>query len=247
VIASWQFNDDPQPLELMGVRHANGQLFNRLDEVDCPKRRGEIFNEYLSVRFALHEYNSYEKDARRSLRNSYVRYLRGWAADSNTVEGAVLKSWVHSRFGIEPTYHREHLLGQSEAEDYQYLQDCVKGRTRTNAIDAQLDALFEFCQYEIRRRWRQERWLTLYRGTWEADQYPTLERDGKRSLVRLNNLNSFTADEQMAWEFGSTVWKVRIPAVKIFFFSDLLPNSILRGEEEYLVLGGEYWVERVLF
>jgi NAD+--dinitrogen-reductase ADP-D-ribosyltransferase len=63
----------------------------------------------------------------------------------------------------------------------------------------------------------------------------------------MNNISSFTSDRECAWEFGSTVWEARIPMAKIFFFSDLLPDSILRGEQEYLVIGGEYRVRRLLY
>jgi NAD+--dinitrogen-reductase ADP-D-ribosyltransferase len=37
-----------------------------------------------------------------------------------------------------------------------------------------------------------------------------------------------------------------VPLVKVFFFSRLLPESILKGEEEYLVIGGDYRVRTVL-
>jgi len=64
--------------------------------------------------------------------------------------------------------------------------------------------------------------------------------------VRLNNLNSFTPDQERAFEFGSTVWQTRVPLVKIVFFSRLLPSPILKGEYEFLVLGGAYRVKTVL-
>ena len=57
---------------------------------------------------------------------------------------------------------------------------------------------------------------------------------------------SFTSDEERAWEFGSTVWEVHVPLGKIFFYNDLLPGSIMKGEGEYLVIGGEYRVRRVM-
>ena len=66
-------------------------------------------------------------------------------------------------------------------------------------------------------------------------------------IVRMNNISSFTSDRECAWEFGSTVWEVRVPLAKVFFFSDLLPDSILRGEQEFLVIGGEYVVRKLLF
>lgn len=52
---------------------------------------------------------------------------------------------------------------------------------------------------------------------------------------------------EVAWEFGSTAWEVKIPLPKIVFFSGLLPNSLLRGESEYLVLGGYYKVRNLLY
>ena len=70
--------------------------------------------------------------------------------------------------------------------------------------------------------------------------------DRRERIVRLNNLCSFIPDEERAFEFGSTVWRARVPLVKVFFFSRLLPESILKGEEEYLVIGGDYRVRTVL-
>ena len=61
----------------------------------------------------------------------------------------------------------------------------------------------------------------------------------------MNSLVSFTSDEERAWEFGDTVWEIRAPLAKIFFFNGLLPNSIMKGEGEYMVIGGEYRVRVV--
>ena len=63
----------------------------------------------------------------------------------------------------------------------------------------------------------------------------------------MNNLSSFTSERECAWEFGSTVWETSVPTAKIFFFSGLLPDSILKGEDEYLVIGGEYRVKELLY
>jgi len=57
---------------------------------------------------------------------------------------------------------------------------------------------------------------------------------------------AFTSDEERAWEFGSTVWAVRVPICKIVFYTGLLPGSIMQGEGEYIVIGGDYLVSRVL-
>lgn len=67
------------------------------------------------------------------------------------------------------------------------------------------------------------------------------------TLITLNNLSSFSSDKEIAWEFGSLVWKVQVPIAKIVFFSGLLPSSLLQGENEYLVLGGDYRVERLRY
>ncbi len=248
VIASRHFNDHPQLLEVQGVRQANRFLFRKLDGIGSPEERGEVFNDYMSVKFQLHHWQDQRTDtARKSLKNSYLRYLRGWMMDSNSVEGAVLKGWVESRMGIVPTYHRARIEGIHTEAYYQYAVDRTKGSARTNAINSQLDLLYEFCQYELAHRFPGERWATLYRGTCDADEYDAVEEINRREkIVRFNNLVSFTSDEERAWEFGSTVWEIRAPLAKVFFFSDLLPNSIMKGEGEYLIIGGEYRVRRVM-
>jgi NAD+--dinitrogen-reductase ADP-D-ribosyltransferase len=245
-VAGQDFQDNPCDLHIGRVRDENRRFFTLLDATPELARRGEIFHEYLSVQFALHQWQDHQHSARSCLRNSYVRFLRGWAVDSNSIEGAVLKGWVHSRIGIPPTFHGESLTTPESFEGYAI--DRLKGCSRTNAIESQLDLLFEFSQYELARRHPGERWLTLYRGTFDGDSYdkPTIA-GSNQPIVRMNNISSFTSDRECAWEFGSTVWEVRVPLTKIFFFSDLLPESILRGEQEFLVIGGEYRVRKLLY
>jgi NAD+--dinitrogen-reductase ADP-D-ribosyltransferase len=246
VLARQDFQENPGDLHIGRVREENRRLFALLEAEPAQSRRGEIFHEYLSVQFALHQWQEHQRSARSCLRNSYVRFIRGWAVDSNSMEGAVLKGWVHSRIGIAPTFHGESLAAPESFENYSI--DRIKGSSRTNAIESQLDLLFEFCQYELARRHPGERWLTLYRGTCDSTSYENLTAAGSnKTIVRMNNLSSFTSDRECAWEFGSTVWQVRVPLTKIFFFSDLLPESILRGEQEYLVIGGEYEVRKLLY
>jgi len=248
VIASSEFNETPRPLELDGVVATNRSFFKKLDETEDPKRRGEIFNEYMSVRFNLHEWGDYESAARSSIRNSYLRFLCAWGLDSNSVEGAVLKGWVESRMGIRPTFHKVKLTAIHSDEDYIYAHDRMKGSARTNAIFSQFDVMYEFCQYELRRRAECGEKIVVYRGTNDADEYQVKETGPKRSFcVRMNNLCSFTTDREKAWEFGSTVWRTEVPTCKIMFFSGLLPDSILRGENEFMVIGGDYWVKELLY
>jgi NAD+---dinitrogen-reductase ADP-D-ribosyltransferase len=247
VIASRHFAEDPRPLELQGVRDSNRFLFQALDQEPDPARRGQKFHDWLSVRFQLHHWEAQATDtARRSLKNSYVRFLRGWGVDSSSIEGAVLKSWVESRIGLPPTYHKGRIEGV-ESEAYQlYAADRTRGSARTSAILDQLDLLYEFGQYELARRRPGERWVTLWRGVHEEEERDVLERKGTRDLVvRLNALASFTEDREAAWEFGYAVWEARVPLAKVFFFPGLLPASLLKGEGEWLVIGGEYDVRRL--
>lgn len=245
VIGSRHFNDNPQPLELIGVRQGNCFLFNKLETVHSPEERGEIFNDYMSVKFQLHQWQSQASDkARKSIKNSYLRFLRGWMMDSSSVEGAVLKGWVESRIGLRTTFHRARIGSIHSDEYYRFAYDRMKGSERSNAINSQLDILFEFAQYELAKRFPGEQYIKLYRGVFDEDEHEMVEVTGKRErIVRLNNLSSFTSHEERAWEFGFTVWEVLVPICKIFFFNELLPNSILKGEGEFMVIGGEYRVK----
>lgn len=248
-IASTGFNTHPLAIRIAGVRSSNGSLFDKLEKTEEAAERARIFHEYLCVKFNLHHWNEYAGKARKSLRNSYVRFLNGWGMESNSIEGAVLKSWVGSRFGILPTYHRGPLRNHGDGvEDERYAYDRMRGRARTNAIDAQLDLLYEYCQYELKRCWPGETIRTLFRGTNDPEEHVLRKAgSGRRSVVRLNNLVSFTADRERAWEFGSTVWRASVATSKIFFFSNLLGSSVLQGEAEYLVIGGDYEVEELIY
>lgn len=247
-LASTEYNEHPEPIKLLGVRRENRVFFETLDQTDEPIRRGEIFNEYMSVKFHLHEWEQYQRSARKSLRNNYLKFIRNWGIDSNTASGAVLKSWVESRIGIEPSFHKERLGQDLEGARYHYQKDVIKGSSETSAINLQFDLLFEYCQYELGRRFQEQKWVTLYRGTHDPEEYEIIGNQEKgRCCVRLNNLSSFTSDKERAWEFGSTVWKVKVPLYKVFFFSGLLPDNLLRGEDEFIVIGGHYQVGNLLY
>jgi NAD+--dinitrogen-reductase ADP-D-ribosyltransferase len=247
VIASREFNDAPRPLEIQGVAAANRFLWAALDRLDDPAARARTFDDWLSVRFQLHQWEAQATAlARRSLRNSYLRFLRGWGHDANSVEGAVLKGWVESRMGIPPTFHAGRIPRMESQEYERFARDRMLGMARTSAIFDQLDLVYTFTQHELRRRLPGERWLTLWRGQHDAAEHELLEAIGKREqVVRLNNLCSFTDDPERAWEFGSTVWEARIALPRIFCVSWFFPG-VLRGEREVLVIGGETRVRRLL-
>ncbi len=154
--------------------------------------------------------------------------LRGWGFDSSGREGAVLKGWVESRFGLAVQYHQGN-----------FAFDRCKGLYGTNALESQLDLVYTYCQYELALSHSQQSHLTLYRGVNALDEYRVLERDGKRAVVLMNNVSSFTHSRERADEFGDYVIEARVPLVKVLAYYDLLPK-LLRGEGEFLVVGGVY-------
>lgn len=209
------------------------------------KVRGQIFHDFMDVRFQLHQWQrEISKNSRKSLKNSYLRFLRGWLFDSNSLEGAVLKGWVESRLGLMPTFHRLPISSPHSNEYNLYRVERMKGVARTSAIFSQLDLLYEYVQYELRRTSVNQKALTLYRGVNDFEEHPVIEKTGKKTcLIQLNNLNSFTDDFEKAWEFGTRVLRTHIPLTKIFFLCGILPKALFRGENEYLVIGGTYEVE----
>lgn len=245
IIASRHYNQSPQPLEIQGVRHDQRVLLEKLAPVTGHEARGALFHDFMDVRFQLHQWQREDSPtSRKSLKNSYLRFLRGWQFDSNSVEGAVLKSWVESRFGLLPTFHREPINDFDSTAYFQYSHDCMRGAIRTNAILAQLDLLYEFVQHELASMFPDTSHLTLYRGIYDFSEHKIIEKTGKNQyILQLNNLNSFTLDFERAWEFGTRVLETRAPLTKIFFFSGLLPKALLKGEEEVMLIGGEYEVK----
>ncbi|HSH70222.1 MAG TPA: NAD(+)--dinitrogen-reductase ADP-D-ribosyltransferase [Deferrisomatales bacterium] len=242
VIASRAYNDNPQPLRIQGTRPTHHRLFARLDGLPTWEERAQAFQDYMDVAFHLHQWRGESHPTGQlSLKNSYLRFLRGWLFDANSMEGAVLKGWVESRIGISPTYHRGPIPNIHSEHYMGYLADRMNGSARTHAILSQLDLLYEFVQYELQRRHPDTSHLTLYRGVYDFSEHTVLENLGEnRAVVRLNNLNSFTREFERAWEFGTRVLEVRVPATKVFFDGSLIHSGILRGEEEVLVLGGEF-------
>jgi NAD+---dinitrogen-reductase ADP-D-ribosyltransferase len=233
-------------LEIQGVKESNRFLFEKLAALSSRQQRALLFNDFMSVKFQLHHWQEQSTDmARMSIRNSYLRFLKGWKIDSNSVAGAVLKRWVESRIGISPTFHKARIDDINSEAYFNYSVDVMKGSAQTSAIQSQLDLLYEFCQFELARKYPDLKTMTLYRGTHDAEEYDILESFNKREqIVRMNNLVSFTNEEERAWEFGRTVWKTTVPLCKIFFYNDLLPG-ILQGEDEYMIIGGEYQVRRL--
>jgi NAD+--dinitrogen-reductase ADP-D-ribosyltransferase len=251
ILGSLTFQETPTPLELDGVRALYRDLFDKLDAITAPARRAEIFQDYITVHFRLEHLEEAGLTAAAKPRGNrskanYIRMIRGWSFDADSREGAVLKSWVESRFGLTPRYHGEPLRDFSGPAYRRYLEMRARGLYGVNALEAQFDLVYTYCQYELLRQTPAPSHLTLYRGVnrlgefERLPEFPAPRPDGSQILL-LNNLNSLTGTRERAGEFGDTILTLRVPTAKVFFHHRLLPG-ILQGEDEYLVIGGVYSV-----
>jgi NAD+--dinitrogen-reductase ADP-D-ribosyltransferase len=257
LLASVTFNAHPVPLHISGLREMNPSLFEMLSQAESQEEAGEAFYKYMMAMFGIDpEQQDRErsaptkgKTAVRHYRASFLRLLKGWGYDSNAPEGAVLKGWVESRFGLLPTYHKEMILRFSTQGWMTYVSEKMSSRFHNNSIYTQLDMLYEFCQWVYERFTPNDQTqLTLYRGVNSFDEHQIVERiDKKQVVMRLNNLASFSTEREVADCFGDVILTVQVPKVKVVFFNQLLPIHPLKGEGECLVIGGDYLVSASYF
>ena len=243
VLGSLTYQKYPTPLLLDGVAEFHGDLFRRLAAAPT-ESRAEVFRDYLTVNFRL----DWPEEAGLNTSNgalrkgrakaSFVRVLRGWSFDSDSRDAAVLKGWVESRFGLTPRYHGQPLRDPSGEPYRRYLEMRSHGLYGTNALEAQFDLVYAFCQLQLGLRHPGARHVTLYRGVNRMADHEILARGERgRHVILLNNLSSFTCSRERACEFGDYILEVEVPLSKIFFHCGLLPG-VLQGEDEFLVIGG---------
>jgi NAD+---dinitrogen-reductase ADP-D-ribosyltransferase len=252
LLASSAFNDYPMPLHISGVCEMNRNLFDMLAQASDVREAGEAFACYMMAMFGVDpELREGPRGAggTRRYRSSFLRLLKGWGYDSNGPEGAVLKGWVESRFGIFPTFHKEVIRRISSGVWTTYVEEKMASRFHNNSIYIQLDLLFEFCQWVLARLAAPgQTHLTLYRGINSFHEHHVVEQiDRHNAVMRLNNLTSFSSDREVADCFGDMILTVRAPVAKVVFFNTLLSSHPLKGEDEYLVIGGEYRVTASYF
>jgi NAD+--dinitrogen-reductase ADP-D-ribosyltransferase len=253
VLASTAFNDSPVPLQLAGIRAMNRQFFEvMLEQAPDLEDAAQAFHLYMQAVFGLEpeqQEKRVDKDGVRRFRSSYLRLLKGWGYDNNAREGAVLKGWVESRFGLFPTFHKQAILSFSSPAWMTYIEEKMSSRFHNNSIFTQLDIMYEFCQWALDRYLAPgDRHLTLYRGVNDYTEHQLVERIDKRTVViRINSLVSFTSERDIAECFGDTILEARVPKAKVVFFNTLLPFHPLKGEGEFLVIGGDYKVSASYF
>lgn len=245
ILGGLTFQRNPVRLELDGVAQFHHGFFSLLDRIEDADERAHAFTLHMKASFYLDQpeqagYSLVAKNNRHKV--DYLRMLRGWGFDANGKEGAALKGWIESRFGLLPRHHAGPIRDFSGTAYRRYLEMRAAALYGTNAIEAQFDLLYSYCQYELSTQYSDTDHLTLYRGVNSVDDYETLASIEKNHRVVLfNNLSSFTANRERADEFGDYLLTARVPLAKIFFHTRLLPG-MLQGEDEYTVIGGLYEV-----
>ena len=244
VLGGLTYQREPAPLLIDGVAELHRDLARRLAAA-APQDCANVFRDYLTVHFRLEWPEEIGLSAGSTgtsrAKANYARLIRGWSFDSDSRDGAVLKGWVESRFGLTPRYHGEPLRDPSAEPYRRYLEMRSHGLYGTNALEAQFDLVYTFCQSQLARQHPTARHVTLYRGVNRLADHEVLERGESqrcgRHVILLNNLSSFTCSRERACEFGDYVMAVDVPLTKIFVYCGLLPG-VLQGEDEFVVIGG---------
>lgn len=242
ILGSLTFQRHPAALFIDGVAELHADLFRRLDALPAHRERAQAFRDYMTVHFRLEhlEEAGLTEGTEKRAKANWLRLLRGWSFDADGREGAVLKGWVESRFGLLPRFHAEPLRDFTGPAWRRYQEMRAAGLYGTNALEGQLDLLYAYCQYEFARAGTSDS-LPLYRGINRIAEHEVLSDEGRRQVVLFNNLTSFTHSRERAGEFGDYILEARVPPAKVFFHCGLLPG-LLKGEDEYLVIGGAYEV-----
>ncbi|MBI5588035.1 MAG: NAD(+)--dinitrogen-reductase ADP-D-ribosyltransferase [Deltaproteobacteria bacterium] len=236
--ASPLFNERPIETHINGVREMNSPLFATLDrftEAEAP----HIFMEHMKAMFSLDEEETIA--GKKCFKANYLRLLRGWFFDSNRPEGAVMKGWAESRFGLMPLFHGDAITDVNCRAYWNYISERMHPRFNNNAIFCQFDILYEFAQYFL-KRFERSGPVTLYRGlNISGREDPVIQKTEKRRwIVRNNSLVSYTACRERASEFGDIILMVEVPFEKTLCFPKLLPGKLPAYENEYIILGGDY-------
>lgn len=245
LLASTIFNAHPRPISIHGTRAAHRDLFRELATCETQASAAKVFERYMARQFGLGGATPANAagEQRRHLA-SYLDLLHGWGYDSNSAPGAVLKGWVESRFGLLPAFHKSRLGRFPSAAWAVYVEEKMGGLLHGNCIHLQLDLLYEYCQWSLRRFHPPAiRHVRLWRGSNDGMNQIVAGRPCEHHCVlRLNNLVSFSLSRQRAEEFGDWAIEADVPLVKLLCFPDLLNSRLLNSEQEYLVIGGCYSV-----
>ncbi|MEY3221012.1 MAG: hypothetical protein RIT27_2369 [Pseudomonadota bacterium] len=240
ILGSATYQQFPMPLKLDGVHELHARLFRGLNHFSKKKHRANYFKDYMTVHFCLESLEEIGLNLQKKQRSkaNYLQIIRGWSFNANAKEGAGLKGWVESRFGLLPRYHGGKIRHSNDFSYHNYLIQRAAALYETNALEQQLDVLYTYAQYELAHN--KNEYVTLYRGINNLDNQEILAKTKNGTYwILLNSLNSFSCSKERADEFGDLILTTNVPLSKIFCYSGLLPN-LLQGEDEYLVIGGLY-------
>lgn len=244
ILGSYTYQQHPVPLEIDGVNVLHRELFDALGALEEASERILHFRQYMCSAFLLGKreeagFSKANRGVRRD-KSDYLRLLRGWLFNADGVEAAVMKRWVESRFGLLALNHKGCLNDVSTPTYEAYHADYVRGLYNSNALEAQLDLLYSYCQYELTRQWPDRTHWRLYRGVNHMVEHSSMgQHSANQPKLVFNNLNSFSVDRHLCESFGDVILEVEVPTTKLLFFPELL-DGVLKGESEFLVLGGVY-------
>ena len=242
ILGGYTYQQYPAPLTIDGVFELHREFFQGLESIHCAEDRSHHFRQYMCSAFLLgkSEEAGFDPESRiHHQKLDYLRLLRGWMFDADGVEGAVMKRWVESRFGLQTLNHKGLLREHSGPVYEAFHADYVRGLYNSNALESQLDLLFSYCQYELQRQCPEKTHQTLYRAVNHINEHRVDDGSVGSSQLLLNNLNSFSSDRYLAETFGDVILEIAVPVSKLLYFPELL-KGVLRGESEYIVLGGVY-------
>lgn len=246
ILGSLTFQHSPSDLYIDGVTELHQGLFDELDKIESSNDRASAFCKYMSAFFSLDELKETGKlqsgDSYTRVNANYLRLLRGWMFNSSNLEGAVIKGWTESRFGLLTRWHKKKICHPDEQAYTVFMHERTTGVYNTNAIESQLDLLYTYCQYELRKNTDNTPHYLLYRGIDALNHYDIVDNsERKKPIILLNNINSLSRSRERADEFGTTVFSIEVPIQKIFYYDGLIPG-LLQGESENIVIGGIYEV-----
>lgn len=236
LFVSKEYNINAAPVTISGVEAYYGKLFKILSECESVAEASDKFTKMMENIFHL------DLKVRGKKNGNYLRLLKGWLFDAGSAEGAVMKGWVESRFGLVPIFHNKVIENTHSEAYYEYMVEKMDARHNKNLIFHQLDLLYTYTQTIIRSFFQHNMpQITLYRGINDLNEHRIVERYSKRDLcIEQNSLVSFTSDRDIASQFGDYILESKIPYTKVVFFSEVLPSFSFAGENEFLVLGGRY-------
>jgi NAD+--dinitrogen-reductase ADP-D-ribosyltransferase len=227
LLASTAFNAYPVALHIASVREQNRSLFKMLAEAEAPDVAAGMFEAYMATMFDLDDQDRDGRGPARFRASSYLRLLRGWGYEANSPEGAVLKGWVESRFGLFPTFHKapidalfrpglDHLCRRKNVEPLPFQCDPDPARSALRILPV-VPRPFPFRRPKAHHAVPRHQ---QFRGA-AADRAPRQAH----VVVRLNSLCRSPRSASTAESFGDIILEVEAPTVKILFFNSCCPNT----------------------